>query len=539
MTEHHPGRTPRRFPGQGTARRLSRAVLRKPVRVRLAAAFTAVMALVLTVVAMATLAHMRASLDDSINESLSYRLRDLQPEAARAAPMLAGGDPDTAAQIVDADGRLLASTDRLAHRSALGPGELAAARHGLLLTDRAALGNIAGPVRLAAAPSPDGRRIIIAAQTLADRDEAVADLRRELALGFPVVLAAAAIGAYLLAGAVLRPVERMRARAATITAADSNLRLPLPDSSDELARLGATFNDLLDRLHAALARERAFVADASHDLRTPLSLLTTELELALHKPRTVAELTDALRSALEETDRLSRLAQDLLLLAHTDQPTTTGSEPPIAAIPLHPVLNAVLSRYDTQPAGRGGGEQAGQLVSQQAPGEDAAGLSVRADPDDLDRMISNLLHNAVQHGQPPITITTRFTHHRSDQPRTDEPTTDKPRPDPRAGGEPAMIAVIEVQDHGPGFDPDFLPRAFDRFSRADAARSRGGTGLGLAIVAALATRNHGEVKAVNHPDGGALLILTLPAITTAEDTANHTTPTSPSRSGSPGNPEKP
>jgi signal transduction histidine kinase len=460
-----------------------------PIRLRLAAAFTAVMALVLLGVAMATLAHMRASLDDSINESLVYRLGDLQPEAATAAPVLAAGDRDTAAQIVDRAGRLLASTPQLAQRPALDPDELAAARRGLLMTDQPAAGDLGGPVRLAAAPTSDGHRVIVAAQTLADRDEAVAELRRELALGFPLVLAAAAAGAYLLAGAALGPVERMRARAATITASDPGQRLPLPAGGDEIARLGATFNELLDRLHAALRRERQFVADASHELRTPLSLLTTELELALHRPRTTAELTGALSSALEETSRLSRLAQDLLLLAHTDQPDTTApAGRPVSATSLQPILEAVLARYrthlDNHPAHLGCGPE----------------LSVKADPNDLDQMISNLVDNAVHHGQPPIAITCRLARDSGTEP-------------------PTAVAMIEISDHGPGFDPGFLPRAFDRFTRADPARGRGGTGLGLAIVAALAARNHGSVTAANRPEGGARLTLIVPATTSV------TTPT--------------
>jgi signal transduction histidine kinase len=456
-----------------------------PIRVRLTAAFTAVMALVLLGVAAATLAHMRASLDEAISESLTYRLHDLQPEAAAAAPVLPGGEPDTAEQILDQNGRPLASTSQLANQAALDPAEFAAARRGLIMSDHRTAGALAGPIRVAAEPTPGGRKIVVAVQTLADRDAAVADLRGELAIGFPLVLLAAAVGAYLLAGAALRPVERMRARAATITASDPAQRLPVPAARDEIARLGHTFNDLLDRLHAALRREREFVADASHELRTPLSLLTTELELALRRPRGTEALTAALRSALEETSRLSRLAQDLLLLAYTDQADAAGAANSAARVTrLRPVLDAVLARYRAR------------LDNHDAILDCAPELAVRADPEDLDRMISNLLDNALRHGRPPVIIRSF------------------PGPPERAERNTPVVAV-DISDHGPGFDPAFLPRAFDRLTRADQARTGGGTGLGLAIVAALTRRNHGTVTAGNRVDGGAALTLTLPAATRA------------------------
>ena len=451
---------------------------RWPTRIRLTAAFTVLMGLVLLGVGFATVAHTRSSLDASITEALTYRLHDLQPTAATATPVLSGVSRDTGEQVLDLTGRLVAASPEVPDRPLLAPAELASAQHGRLLVDHAAAGTLDGPVRIGAAPTADGSRIAIVAVTLSDRDNAVADLRRELLIGFPLVLLAAAIGAYLLAAAALRPVERMRARAATITAEAPDQRLPVPAARDEISRLGITFNDLLDRLQAVLERERQFVADASHELRTPLSLLTTELELALRRPRTAPELTTALGSALEETGRLSRLAQDLLLLARADQ-----TDLPVASaevVDVRSVLDAVLARHRT-----GLGEHG---VILDCPAE----LAVRADPDDLDRAVSNLITNAAQHGRPPILIAVAT-----------------------AGSEETVDAIIvTVRDHGPGFDPGFLPRAFDRFTRADDARTGGGTGLGLAIVAALAHRNGGHAAAANHPSGGSTVTLTLPAAPT-------------------------
>jgi signal transduction histidine kinase len=449
-------------------------IQRWPIRVRLTAAFTVMMALVLAGVAVATVTHSRAALDASITESLQYRLRDLQPVAGSGFPVLPNGSLDAAEQVLDPTGRLVASSHEVSSQPLLNPAELADARRGQILVDHPEAGSLLRPVRIAAAPTTGGNRIAVAAVSLADRDAAVADLRQELEVALPVVLLAAALGAYLLAAGALRPVERMRARTAAITADDPQQRLPVPPAGDEISRLGTTFNDLLGRLHGALRRERQFVADASHELRTPLTLLTTELELALRRPRSRPELIAALHSALEETGRLSRLAQDLLLLARTDQPElhtlpARQTEP----VELRPLLASVLARYRSA-----AGEHELML-------ECPAGVAVRADCDDLNRVVSNLVDNALRHGAPPILVRAQ---------RID-------------GGEPVRI---EVRDHGPGFDPDFLPHAFDRFARADDARTSHGAGLGLAIAAALSRRNGGQVGAANQPGGGAVLTLTLP-----------------------------
>jgi signal transduction histidine kinase len=437
---------------------------RWPIRIRLTAAFTAVMALVLLVVGTLTVAHTKESLDAAITESLSNQLANLRPIAADSDPLLAGGDPDTAQQIIAPDGQVLTTTSNLTGQIALSPSELDIARRGRLIADRSRLGDLQGPVRVAAGPAPGGR-LVMAAQSLADRDAAVADLRSELAISFPLVLLAAAVGAYLLAAAALRPVERMRARAAGISAADAHARLPVPTARDEIHYLGTTFNDLLRRLQDALERERQFVIDAGHELRTPLSLLTTELELALRRPRTNPELVAAARSALHETTRLSRLARDLLTVADTGGP----AEPPTIDLSTH--LQEIRERYR-------------HSLADQLDIDCPAGQYVRADPDDVDRIVGNLIDNATQHGAPPVTI----------------------RVQPTADG-----VEIRVSDHGPGFPPGFLPHAFLRFTRADTVRTTGGTGLGLAIVDTLTRRNHGTVTAHNRVAGGAEITVNLPA----------------------------
>ncbi|MER5389747.1 ATP-binding protein [Saccharopolyspora sp. NPDC002686] len=437
-------------------------ISRWSLRLRLTAAFTLTMALILTAAAIGTVVNSRASLDESITESLQYRLRDVQSAADELAPVLTSGR-DTAEQVLDAEGKVVASSG--GDQPLLTPSEFAAAQRGPIIVEHPGAGALTGPVRVAAGPAEP--RVAVAAVSLADRDAAAADLAQELAVAFPLVLVAAAVGAYLLTGAALRPVERMRARAASITAENPEQRLPVPESRDEISRLGNTFNDLLGRLHAALDRERQFVADASHELRTPLSVLTTELELALRRPRTQDELTAALRSALGETERLSQLAHDLLLLARAER---TGGGAQASIVELCPLLTSVVDRL---------------RVLADVHVDCPPGLTARGNPDDLQRAVSNLLDNAVQHGSAPIAVRAQ---------------------DLRDGN-----AVIEVRDHGPGLDPELLPHIFDRFTRADTARTSGGTGLGLAITAALVHRNGGSVTAANAADGGAVFTITLPA----------------------------
>jgi signal transduction histidine kinase len=450
-------------------------ISRWPIRIRLTAAFSAMMALVLTGVAMGTLLSFRATYDESLDQTLTTRFQELQTTASASGPQTA----DTAAQVLDANtGAILSGSPTLGGRPLLTPDEITSGAAGELRVDHNMATRLPGPVRILVGPIHRGTApaaVGVVAASLAGRDAAVADLGEELAVALPLVLIAAAGGAYLLTAAALQPVERMRARAAAITPTDSDPRLPVPPANDEIGRLGATLNALLGRLHAALARERQFTADASHELRTPLSMLTTELELALRRPRKPAELTAALRSALEETDRLSRLAHDLLLTTTDDSRPGNQHIPPI---PLRPVLEFTLARYHHTTQG---------TVVLHCPDK----LAVCADTDDLTRAVANLIDNAQRHGAAPITLTAYLSHSDAGPP----------------------VVQLQVRDHGPGIDPHFLPRALDRFTRADPARTGTGAGLGLAITAALARRNNGTLTATNHPHGGAMLTLTLPAPT--------------------------
>jgi len=312
-------------------------------------------------------------------------------------------------------------------------------------------------------------------RSLEQRDEALDRLLNEFLIGGPAALLLAILAGYGVAAAALRPVEAMRRRAAAITASTAGQRLPVPPSRDELARLAETLNDMLTRLEAALEHERRFVDDASHELRTPLALLKTELELALRHPRSRDELEQTLRSAAEDTDRLVRLAEDLLLVARFDQ----------GQLPIRPerlsarsVLERAVDRFAARAA-----EHGRSLTFHGGP--DAY---VDADPARLDQATGNLVDNALVHGAGPIVLKVR----------TD-------------GDEVAL----HVLDSGPGLPEQFSARALDRFSRAEEARSAGGAGLGLAIVDLIARGHGGRVELRSREDGGSDVAIVLPRSTGA------------------------
>jgi signal transduction histidine kinase len=307
----------------------------------------------------------------------------------------------------------------------------------------------------------------VVARSLAAREEALHRIYRELLIAGPLVVLLASLAGYALAAAALRPVEVMRRRAASVTPS-SPLLLPVSPARDEISRLALTLNDMLSRLRAAIDHERRFVADASHELRTPVALLRTELELALRRPRSAEELTLAIRSALDETVRLSRLADDLLLLARAEE----GSLPlRRERMELTELFEGVAVRFANRARETGRHVRAVPTTAY-----------VEGDPVRLEQALNNLVDNALTYGAGEVVI---FA-------------------DPKNGA-----IELHVADNGTGFDEAFLNRAFDRFSRADEARGHAGAGLGLSIVQLIADVHGGSVAAANRPNGGADVWLTL------------------------------
>jgi two-component system OmpR family sensor kinase len=319
----------------------------------------------------------------------------------------------------------------------------------------------------------DGTWLVVVGASTATIDNAIARVRNAVEFGGLPAILLAGVAAWLVAGGALRPVERMRREVADISEHGGSSAIVVPRTHDEVADLAATMNDVLGRLKRALDRERRFVTDAGHELRTPLAILQAELELAGRPGRSRAELAAAIESATVEVRRLTGLAEDLLAL---------GRDPAGGPRP-EPVVLASLVR---ESAAAFGPRAASAEVHIHCRVDE--GAMVTGHDRQLRRAIDNLIDNALQFAPPrsEISIVVKRT---------------------------AGATTIEVCDEGPGFPADFLPFAFERFRRADAARSGdgGGTGLGLALVREVADAHCGQAVAMNRASGGASVRLELPA----------------------------
>jgi signal transduction histidine kinase len=460
------------------------------VRWRLTVAFAAVMAVVLAATGLFVYQRQAANLDQAIERALRARAADVaalaqQSDNGLSQARLRGASAANIglAQVIDASGRVLDRTPGASRAPLLSPSAVAAARRGgSVITDLRLPGK--QPVRLLAEPvhAQDETLVIVVGQPLDERNYALSELGGVLLVGGPLALLLASLAGYLLTGAALRPVEMMRRQAARISAADLDQRLPAAGSNDELGRLGRTLNEMLTRIHASVERERTLVSDASHELRTPLTVLRTELELIARDRPAGQAFQTAIGSAIEETGRLSRLAEAMLLLARADDEQLALHNSPIAAEAL---LDRAADRARSQAL-------AGITITVDAPRE----LCVLADPDRAAQAIDNLLGNALRHASAAIRLS--------------------------ACGHGPFVE-LHVTDDGPGFPADFLPHAWERFARADAARTDDGAGLGLAIVRAIALAHGGQAHAANAATGGADVWITLPAAPLAVATGLQTT----------------
>ncbi len=453
---------------------------RTPIRIRVAAAFALATAVVLAATSWFLYARLESHLALALDRDLRLHAQDLTAlvrdrgssiDVAEAGHLIESGE--SYAQLLDRRGRVLQATPPLGSARLLTPAELAAARLRTTFANRPRTPGLDEPSRLLATPvGRDDRRLVLVVGATRENDrETLASFRDELLIAGPVALVLATLVGYLLAGAALRPVERMRRRAAAISAETPGERLPVPETRDEVERLGKTLNEMLGRLEAAVARERDFVADAGHELRTPLALLRTELELALRHAESEDELREAVRRSSDEVERLTRLADDLLLVAGSD-----GGKLPLRVehVPAAELLASVARRFEWR------AEETGRSVRAVAAGP---GVSVRGDRIRLEQALGNLVDNSLRHGDGCVRL--RAT---------------------QVDG----VVELHVADEGSGFPPAFLDSAFERFSRPDAARAGGGTGLGLAIVRTIAEAHGGETHAANR-ERGADVWLVLPA----------------------------
>jgi two-component system, OmpR family, sensor kinase len=438
---------------------------RLPIRIRLTVVSALATTVLLGVLGWFLYSQFQSSVNASIDAALVARANELTMLGHRTQnrPTAPAAGDDSAAyfQVLASNGRVLQASPGFRARSLIGPGE----RHRAL----------AAPIfvtrheraRYYVIRARDGD-LIVAGVSLAQQQDSFITFNWELLAGAPLMIAIAAIITYLVGGKLLAPVEDMRRQAAQISTERLDARLPLPASVDEIHRLASTLNSMLDRLHDGFEREVRFVSDASHELRTPLAVLKSELEVALRLDGSREEYRLAAGSAVEETDRVIALAENLLVLARAQDGQLAINPEPIAADEIlidvaHRARTAQGTRITVRP--------------------DDAALGLMADRNWIEQALLNLVYNAQRHG----------------------------------GGEIALEAVatdaaveLHVLDHGPGFPASFLAHAFERFSRADVSRARGGTGLGLSIVAAIATAHGGRAQARNRPEGGADVWISIP-----------------------------
>ena len=453
---------------------------RLPIRLRLTLAFALAMAVVLGATGLFLYLRLGSALDETLNNGLRSRADDVTALVLQADSGLSEAEGnrlaeqgESFAQVLDRSGRVIDTTPQLGPQPLLGAAEVERAAAETFFLDRGPVPGSDDGVRLLATPvKAHGQDLlVVVGASLESREEALSGLLAQLLIGGPLALLVASGAGYALAAAALRPVESMRRRAAEISAAEPGRRLPVPEARDEVRRLGETLNEMLARLEVALARERRFVTDASHELRTPLALLKAELELGLRRTRSADELEAAIRSAAEETDRLAQLAEDLLVLARADQGRLPVRREPVA---VGTVLSRATERF------RARAEHAGRTIRTEAP----EGLELPGDELRLEQALGNLIENALRHGGGAVVVSA-------------------------ATAEGAV--ELHVRDEGPGFPPEFLATAFDRFTRSDEARASGGAGLGLAIVDVIARAHGGKAGAANRPGGGADVWLSIPA----------------------------
>jgi two-component system, OmpR family, sensor kinase len=448
---------------------------RLSIRIRLTVLFAGVMAVVLLAIGGFVYERVGTSLTASLNSDLRVRADDVSAATREGNGEEARdfGGAEGVAQLLSTKGTVMHATQALGSTPLLTPLQFSAAQKGPIFVNAhapAAFGDERW--RLLARPVSDERptRVAIVAASLRPRAEALRELLVQLLLAGAAALVLASIAGYSIAAAALRPVEEMSRRAAAISLQGGDKRLPVPRTGDEIAKLGERLNEMLARLETAFAHERRFLADASHELQTPLAILRAELEIALRRPRSREELEEVVRSAQEETNRLRRLAEDLLVVARADQGALPVS---LSTIRADDLLSSVADRFQRR------ARDVGRSIETEA----VPSLELLCDPIRIGQALDNLIDNSLRYGAGTITL---------------------------AASRRASVVELHVRDDGGGFPAAFLPRAFERFSRADEARSGAGSGLGLAIVQAIARAHGGEATVANRKEGGSDVWLALP-----------------------------
>jgi two-component system, OmpR family, sensor kinase len=450
--------------------------MRPSVRARITLAFVGAMAVV--VLALGAFVYIRSgsdlltSMDAGLRsraDVLSAQVRSRGPNVPSVEPALIEAD-EAFAQIADRDGTLLRSSRIVASAPLIDRATIASLDHARFF-DQTTPG-IDDVTRVLAVPvhHADQTFVLMVGASLQDRRDQMLQLAATLVAGGAAALALISFGGWMLVGAVLRPVDRMRQEASAISVLESSRRLAVPPGDDEFAALATTLNAMLDRVRDAFERERRFVDNASHELRTPVGVLRSRLELALSRSRTRTELEETLRRSLADAEHLSRLADDLLVLSRARD----------GRVPIH--------REDVNIA-----ELVQAAVAGHRPAADARNIALeivapnewtRVDPLRVRQVLDNLLDNAIRHA--PSGGAVRVSAGRADG-----------------------TATIDVEDTGDGFPAELLAVVFLPFVRGRPDDGAGGAGLGLAIVKAVAEAHGGSAHAENLPDAGARVTVSL------------------------------
>jgi signal transduction histidine kinase len=440
------------------------------IRVRTTAAAVLVVGVSLVVAATAMVAFLDRSLLADVRRSALARADAVATALAAetAADALAAGDPEEEfVQVVSADGSVVAASANVSGRPPLvrlAPGGTATIEDvpfedGPFLAVATRSSTAAGPVT------------VVVGRSLEDAGEATRTVIASLAIGVPLLTLLVGVVTWRIVGRALEPVERIRSEVDAISPTELHRRVPDPPGDDEIARLAATMNRMLSRLQDAQARQRRFVSDASHELRSPVAAIRQHAEVALVHPEGT-EMRELAGVVLEEDARLQAIVEDLLLLSRIDEGTVDVAEEPVD-------VDDILL------------EEAARLRASTDLEVETAGVSagrVLGDRGKLGRLVRNISENGARHARARVSLSL---------------------------GERDGWVVLAVEDDGAGIAPEDRERVFDRFVRLDDARDRdsGGSGLGLSIVREIATLHRGTVVVTDARLGGARLEVRLPAHT--------------------------
>jgi signal transduction histidine kinase len=412
---------------------------------------------------------LRRSLTDDVRTAAFVRAETVA-DFLRASPpstAIQVGDPEEEfAQVLDARGQVVASSANVSGRSPivrLAPGE----------TQRIEQPPIDDDPFLAVATSATGASgsvTVIVGRSLDTVTESTAATTGLLAAGIPLLLLVVGVVTWLVVGRALAPVESIRNEVEGISTRELHRRVPDPKGNDEIARLARTMNRMLGRLEEGQSRQRRFVSDASHELRSPVATIREHTEIALAHPDRLGpeELAEVV---LEEDLRIQHLVEDLLLLTRADEGTLTRRNEPVD---LDDLVLAESTRLN------------GSRTDVRIDASEVSAGRVSGDPAQLDRLVRNVFENAVRHARRAVALSLR-----------------------QADGE----VVLTVDDDGTGIAPAERERIFDRFVRLEEARDRdtGGSGLGLAIVREIAFAHGASVTVSESPLGGARFEIRFPA----------------------------